>query len=385
MLYTLNKTSRKLPSFSSSLKAALSGERVSHDQIVSLLQSTDPSETDELHAEADKITRRLFGDYVSIRGIVEFSNDCEKACHYCGVPTYDNKFLIDHDSIMECCDFMFEKGYRNLVLQSGEVTTEERINWVLELLHKIKTKFGSEEDTGMCVILSIGELPREQYQRLFDAGANRYLLRIESSDPDLYASMHPKKNHSWQRRLQALRDLKDIGYVTGTGVMVGVPNQTFDHLAKDVEFFRDEGYHMIGLGPYLIHNNTIMGKKLIETTTPDERKQADKLKADITINTYDVIRILCPYVNIAATTALETLSQGYKKKALTGGANVLMPIITPKQFRGGYQLYEGKKEVDQDRQETHDMMMSLMKSIDKTPMFKKWNNPPLYTKTHKKK
>ncbi|OHS93977.1 radical SAM domain containing protein [Tritrichomonas foetus] len=384
MLYTLRKPTRSLPSFSSSLKAALASEKLSHDQIVSLLQTTNPSEVEQLHCEADKLTRKIFGDYVSIRGIVEFSNTCEKACHYCGVPTYNDKFLIDQESILECCDFMYEKGYRNLVLQSGEVTTNERIEWVLELLHRVKTKFGSEKDTGMCVVLSIGELSRQQYQKLFDAGANRYLLRIESSDPELYASMHPKKNHSFERRLEALRDLKSIGYVTGTGVMVGVPNQTFDHLAHDIEFFRDEGYHMIGLGPYLIHNDTIMGRKLMKETTADERKEADQLKADITLNTYDVIRLTCPLVNIAATTALETLSAGYKKKALTGGANVLMPIITPKQFRSGYQLYEGKKEVDMDRLQTHEMMLNLMKTINKTPMFKRWNHPPLYTKTQSK-
>mgnify|MGYP001028920344 CR=1 FL=1 len=379
MLYTLPKPTRILPSFASSLKAALAQQRLSHDQIVSLVQTTNRTEIDALHNAADSVTRKVFGDYVSIRGIIEFSNICEKRCDYCGVPTYDQKFLINQDVILRCCDFMYAEGYRNVVLQSGEVSTNERINWVLELVHKIKSKFGFEQDKGMCIVLSIGELSRQQYQKLFDAGANRYLLRIESSDPQLYSSMHPKTNHSFQRRLQALHDLKDIGYVTGTGVMVGVPNQTYDNLAQDIEFFRDEGYHMIGLGPYLVHNDTIMGKRILNTTTREERKEADLLKADITLNMYDTIRLLCPYVNIAATTALETLSPGYKKRALTGGANVLMPIITPKEFRDGYQIYEGKKEVNMDHIETHQMMLELMNAINKKPMFTKWNNPPLYT------
>lgn len=379
MLYTLPKPARALPSFSSSLKAAISSQKLSHDQIVSILQTRNPSEVEALHQAADKLTRKIFGNYVSIRGIIEFSNECEKSCHYCGVSTINQKFTIDKEAILDCCDFMYSEGYRNVVLQSGEVTTESRINWVLDLINKIKAKYGFAQDTGMCVVLSIGELSRQQYQKLFDAGANRYLLRIESSDPQLYASMHPKKNHSYQRRLQALHDLKDIGYVTGTGIMVGVPGQTFDHLAHDIEFFRDEKYHMIGLGPYLEHKDTPMGKKIINEYTESQRKEADQLKADITINMYDLIRLQCPYVNIAATTALDTLHAGYKKRALTGGANVVMPIITPKQFRNGYQLYEGKKEVDMDHIQTHKMMMELMKSIGKEATFKKWNNPPAYT------
>lgn len=379
MLYTLPKPARALPSFSSSLKAAISSQKLSHDQIVSILQTRNPSEVEALHQAADKLTRKIFGNYVSIRGIIEFSNECEKSCHYCGVSTINQKFTIDKEAILDCCDFMYSEGYRNVVLQSGEVTTESRINWVLDLINKIKAKYGFAQDTGMCVVLSIGELSRQQYQKLFDSGANRYLLRIESSDPQLNASMHPKKNHSYQRRLQALHDLKDIGYVTGTGIMVGVPGQTFDHLAHDIEFFRDEKYHMIGLGPYLEHKDTPMGKKIINEYTESQRKEVDQLKADVTINMYDLIRLQCPYVNIAATTALDTLHAGYKKRALTGGANVVMPIITPKKFRNGYQLYEGKKEVDMDHIQTHKMMMELMKSIGKEATFKKWNNPPAYT------
>lgn len=379
MLYTLPKPTRALPSFSSSLKAAISHQKLSHDQIVSILQTKNPNEIEALHQAADKTTKKIFGNGVSIRGIIEFSNECEKSCLYCGVPTYDQKFTISKKAILDCCDFMYSEGYRNVVLQSGEITTESRINWVLDLINQIKSKYGFEQDTGMCIVLSIGELSRQQYQRLFDAGANRYLLRIESSDPKLYASMHPKKNHTFKRRLEALHDLKDIGYVTGTGIMVGVPDQTYDHLAHDIEFFRDEKYHMIGLGPYLEHKDTPMGKKIIKNYTKDQRKEADKLKADVTISMYDLIRLQCPYVNIAATTALDTLSPGYKKKALTGGANVIMPIITPKQYRDGYQLYEGKKEVDMDHIQTHKMMLELMKSIGKEAIFTKWNNPPAYS------
>ena len=383
MLYTLRPPTRSLPSFSSCLKAVLDGKNLTHDQLVTLICARG-EEQKELHGRAGETTLRVFGNEISLRGIVEFSNTCEKRCHYCGVTSYDDKFLIPHEAILECCDYMYAKGYRNLVLQSGEVTSEARVNWISELLKKIRDKFGTERDTGMCVVLSCGEMTREQYKRWYDLGAQRYLLRIESSDPKLYAQMHPP-DHSWERRLQALRDLKEVGYVTGTGVMVGVPNQTFDHLAGDVRFFRDNGFHMIGLGPYVIHKDTVMGKDLLARTTPDERKEADYVKCQVTLNMYDVVRLQCPYVNIAATTALEALSPGSKMLALTGGSNVLMPIITPKQFRGGYQLYEGKKEVDMDREQTHQAVVELIKKLGKIPAFSKWNHPPLYTNMHKPK
>ena len=153
MLYTLPKPTRALPSFSSSLKAAISHQKLSHDQIVSILQTKNPNEIEALHQAADKTTRKIFGNGVSIRGIIEFSNECEKGCYYCGVPTYDNKFTISKEAILDCCDFMYSEGYRNVVLQSGEITTESRINWVLDLINKIKSKYGFEKDTGMCIVL----------------------------------------------------------------------------------------------------------------------------------------------------------------------------------------------------------------------------------------
>lgn len=378
-MYTLRRITRPLPSFKSSLQSAISGAILSHDELVSLLQASSPDEFNMLHDAAAEVTKRVFGNEVSIRGIVEFSNACEKRCTYCGVTAYDDKFLISHDQILECCDYMYRTGYRNLVLQSGEITSERRIDWVCDLLDKIRRKYTFEKDKGLCVVLSIGELSRKQYQRLFDAGAKRYLLRIEASDRKLYEQIHPKDgNHSYDRRIQCLRDLKDIGYVTGTGVMVGLPNQTFDNLANDIRFFRDNKYHMIGLGPYVIHKDTVMGKEILKTTTEKERDECSLRAGMTTLNMYNVLRLQCPYINIAATTALETLKKGYKKLALTGGSNVLMPIITPKQFRYGYQLYEGKKEVDMDREETHNMVLKLLKDIGKKPVFSKWNNPPLF-------
>ena len=134
MLYTLNKVTRPLPSFAESLETALSGKHMSHDKIVSLIQTTDPKEIKLLHDEAGKLTSKIFKDEISIRGIVEFSNSCEKHCHYCGVNAYEDKFLIPHESILECCDFMWSKGYRNLVLQSGEISSEKRMNWILFML-----------------------------------------------------------------------------------------------------------------------------------------------------------------------------------------------------------------------------------------------------------
>lgn len=380
-MYTLQPIKRKLPSFKNAFDAAISGAKLTHDQLVRLVSSTDQKEMSLIHDAAGEVVKKIYGNKVYIRGIVEFSNACEKRCYYCGVTAYDDKFVIPHKSILECTDYMYKVGYRNLVLQSGEITSEKRMHYIETLLHKIRDRYGTEPNKGMCVVLSVGELSKDQYQRLFNAGSQRYLLRIESSNPTLYASMHPR-SHLWTRRLQALNDLKRIGFVTGTGVMIGVPQQTFDDVASDIEFFRDGMFPMIGLGPYLIHNETVMGKKILASTTPEERKAADDLKVKITLNVYNTLRLQCPLLNIAATTALETLSPGSKAVALTGGCNVLMPIITPKIFRGGYQLYEGKKEVDMDREETHNMMLKLMKQIGKVPSFGEWNHPKLYMKLH---
>lgn len=383
-MYTLNSVTRPLPSFEEAIEAAVKGKFMTHDYITKLVSVDKPNEIKELHDAAGAVTKKVFHDEVSIRGIVEFSNTCEKNCHYCGVTSYEDKFIIPHESILECCDFMWEKGYRNLVLQSGEITSEARMNWIAGLLEKIFNKFGKDQDTGMCIILSIGELSKKQYQRFYDMGCQRFLLRVESSNPKLYASMHPP-DHLFSRRLQCLQDLKDIGYVTGTGSMVGTPNQTYDDIASDIEFFRDGQFPMIGLGPYIIHNDTVMGQELLKRTTEEERKAADKLKVQVTLNVYNTIRLVCPYNNIAATTALDTLSPGAKAIALTGGSNVVMPIITPKVFRGGYQLYEGKKEVDEDREQTHQRVLKLCDSIKKTPVFNRWNHPPLYKMLHNKK
>ena len=380
-MYTLRPVKRNLPSFKSAFEAARSGAKLTHDQLVRLVSTTNKSEMDCLHDAAGELNKKIYNNKIFTRGIIEFSNACEKRCHYCGVTAYDDKFLISHDAILECTDYMYEIGYRNLVLQSGEITSEPRIRYLEELLHKIQQRYGTEPNKGMCVVLSVGELSRQQYQRLFDAGSQRYLLRIESSNPELYKSMHPP-DHLFSRRIQALNDLKSIGYVTGTGVMVGVPNQTYDDLAGDIEFFRDGRFPMIGLGPYIIHKDTVMGRQLLKTTTEKERKNADILKVKITLNIYNVLRLQCPMINIAATTALETLSPGSKAIALSGGCNVLMPIITPKIYRGGYQLYEGKKEVDMDREKTHQSMLELLKSIGKIPSFGEWNHPKLYLQDH---
>ena len=289
-------------------------------ELVHLL--TDPEAASPLYAAADRVRREYVGDQVELRGLIEFSNICRQNCLYCGLRR-DNRevprYRLEAPMILEFGRRAAELGYKTLVMQSGEdeFFTPERLGPVLAELMKL----------GVALTLSIGEKSREEYAALRAAGADRYLLRIETTDKELYEKMDP--GMSWDNRVRCLRDLKELGYEVGTGSLVGLPGQTFESLARDLLFFQELDADMVGIGPFIPNPDTPLAGAAGGTFNLACRMMA-------------LTRLLLPDANIPATTAMETLQPDGRMLALQRGANVVMPNVTDTDYRKMYMLYPGK-------------------------------------------
>ncbi len=290
---------------------------------------------DAVLAAAYEVKTARVGRRVFLRGLVEIGNVCAKNCFYCGLRR-DNaacrRYRLDAGEIVRMARRAFELRYGSVVLQSGELESDENTARIERAVRAIRA-FAPEEK--FAIVLSLGEQSDDVYRRWKDAGATRYLLRIETSDPELYKTLHPA-DHSWERRRDCLRSLKRLGYQLGSGVMIGLPGQTADSLAGDLLFFRDEDVDMIGMGPFLPHPDTPLGK-----TKVDESEQLR-----LGVNMVAAARLFLPDRNIAATTVLQNLAPDGREQALLAGANVVMPNVTDIGFRGAYELYK-KPVVDE--------------------------------------
>jgi len=309
-------------------------------EIIQLLKTTGEERTALLkRAQEVKVTET--GNKVYFRGLVEFSNICAKDCLYCGIRKGNDKVLrydVSDDEILESCRFARENRFASVVLQSGELSSPAFIKRVDDLLKKIKQISNGE----LGITLSCGEQSLETYRRWFESGAHRYLLRIESSNRELYYKIHPENEiHSFEKRIEALENLKTAGYQVGTGVMIGLPFQTYEHLADDLLFFKELDIDMCGMGPYLEHEDTPLYQYRHLLKTKQER-------FDLALNMIAVLRLLMPDINIAAATALQAIDPAGREKALAIGANVIMPNLTPTAYREEYQLYENKPCLDED-------------------------------------
>jgi len=306
-------------------------------ELAQLLMWPDAS---DVFAAAYAVKCREIGRVVSFRGIVEFGNICEKDCYYCGIRKSNanvRRYRMEADEILREAKWAFDAGYGNVVLQSGELTGTANIAFVEDVLKRIHA-FGGD-DFG--VTLSLGEQTEETFRLWRDAGAHRYLLRIETSNPILYAKLHPA-DHSWNRRLECLRALRRSGYQVGSGVMAGLPGQTMNDLAADIEFFASEDIDMIGMGPYIPHADTPLGKNMEWTA---ETRTA---RLQLALRMIAVTRLYLHDVNIAASTALQALDPQGREKGVLAGANVVMPNVTDVRFRSDYRLYEGKPCLDEN-------------------------------------
>lgn len=336
--------------------------------ITELLSLTGEEEREVLRRAADEVLRREVGPAVYYRGIVEFSNICALDCLYCGIRRGNggvDRYSLEDEQILSSVKWCAENGYGSVVLQSGERRDREFIRHVERLLIRIKEETRSEKlPRGVGITLSVGEQTEETYRRWFQAGAHRYLLRMETSDPDLFRRIHPPEQ-SLEARLRALGALRKAGYQVGTGVMIGLPGQTPAMLARDILTFRDLDVDMIGMGPYIVsHGSPLAEQGMME-------KQA-LLK--LAFNMIAVTRLVLRDVNIAATTALQALTSDGRERGLTYGANVTMPNLTPRGVRKSYQLYEGKPCVEEDKEECRGCLLGRIRSVDRDVAFDAWGD-----------
>lgn len=303
-----------------------------HD-IIAMLRS-EGEQKRELFRLAAEVKSAAIGEGIYLRGLIEYSNVCCKNCYYCGIRS-DSKierYTLSHQQVLEATKYAFENNFGSVVLQSGENNSEKFVEDIIYLLREIKSLSNGE----LGITLSLGEQTPETYRQWLDAGASRYLLRIEASNRELYGRIHPgDSTHDYDRRLQAINYLHVAGYMVGTGVMIGLPFQTVEDLADDLLFMRDMNIDMCGMGPYILSAGTPLAQYADEL-------QSKEWRFDMTLKMIAVLRLLMPDINIAATTALQAIDPEGLLKAIAAGANVIMPNLTPDALKANYTLYNNK-------------------------------------------
>lgn len=293
------------------------------EELKNLIESG--AQDEELFFWADEARRRYYGTDVYIRGLIEFTNYCKNDCLYCGIRRSNQKadrYRLTREEILKCCREGYRLGFRTFVLQGGEDAyfTDDRM---CEIVSAIRERYPD-----CAVTLSLGERSKESYQRLFDAGADRYLLRHETADREHYRRLHPRELDPDNRR-RCLWNLKEIGYQTGSGFMVGSPYQTPQNLLEDLRFLQELKPSMIGIGPFVPHRDTPFGKCAAGTL-------------QLTLRMVAILRLMFPYALIPSTTALGTIHPRGRELGLKAGANVVMPNLSPAGVRKLYELYDNK-------------------------------------------
>ncbi|MFI3292724.1 MAG: [FeFe] hydrogenase H-cluster radical SAM maturase HydE [Rikenellaceae bacterium] len=304
------------------------------------------NDTKYLHYLAKTVTQKIFGQKIFVRALIEITNRCANNCYYCGIRASNrevHRYTLTHSEIMESCHEAYNLGLRTFVLQGGEDPTMSD-EWVVELVDKIHTLYPD-----CAITLSLGERSAELYQRLFDAGATRYLLRHESHNAELYKALHPS-SMSLNKRLKALDDLKRIGYQTGTGVMVGAPHQTIDHIVEDIKYIERLRPEMVGIGAFIPHH-----------ATPFAEYPAGSV--GMTLKLISIFRLINPRALIPATTALATLSKDGREHGILSGANVVMPNFSPQYVREDYALYDNKASFGSESGEGIKLLKKSLASI----------------------
>ena len=335
-----------------------SSRNITLQQLRELLTTNDDELLRCLFNRASLTAQSVYGKKIFMRGLIEISNHCKNDCLYCGIrcsKTSVQRYRLSAETILDCCREGYGLGFRTFVLQGGEDPwfTDEKL---VALVGQIRTEFPD-----CAITLSLGERSRASYQALYDAGANRYLLRHETASPEHYARLHPH-SMSFLNRMQCLNDLKEIGYQVGCGFMVGSPFQTVETLYADLQFLRTFQPHMVGIGPFIPAQGT-----------PFEGEKAGSV--DITVRLLAIIRLLLPKVLLPATTALGTLHPQGREMGIAAGANVIMPNLSPTDNRKNYSIYDNKLATGSEAAECVEQIRQSLSKIDATPAVDRGDYP----------
>ena len=295
------------------------------EDLKALLTSLTEDEEKYLYEQASSVAKSVYGNQVFLRGLIEFSNYCKNDCIYCGIRRSNanaSRYRLSKEEILNCAKAGYELGFRTIVLQSGEDMSYSDDD-ICDIVKSIKSELGD-----VAVTLSIGEKSYESYKKYFEAGADRYLLRHETINAEHYSKLHPSEMKI-SERVECLKNLKEIGFQVGCGIMVGSPYQTVDNIVEDLKFMKEFKPHMIGVGPFIAHKDT-----------PFKDETSGTLED--TLHLLAIIRLMLPKVLLPATTALGTINPLGRELGIKAGANVVMPNLSPTSVRDKYMLYDGK-------------------------------------------
>jgi biotin synthase len=323
------------------------------------VREEEPARLERLWAAADAVRQAHVGDEVHLRGLVELSNVCVRQCAYCGIRAGHRglrRYRMTADEVLACAREITSFGFGTAVLQSGEDYGLTR-DWVADVVRRIK------RETPLAVTLSLGERSEADLLAWREAGADRYLLRFETSDPELYARIHPQRPGQEHDRFWVLRRLRDLGYEVGSGMMVGIPGQTWDTLAGDVWTLREYDHDMIGIGPFIPHPDTPLGSRACADAGPEQVPPSE----DVVLRAVALARLVCPGANIPSTTALATINplRG-REHGLQRGANVVMPNFTPSEYRVLYEIYPGKACLHETAGTCRECLVARIEGIGRT-------------------
>ncbi len=324
-------------------------------QIETWLREKKSAQLEKLWQEADQVRERSVGNAVHLRGLLEISNHCSRDCQYCGIRGGRKnleRFRMTRPEIEQCIRQLAEFGYGTVVLQAGEdpgitpSSIEGLVDWI-------------KQHTDLAITLSLGEQTLEVLKRWKEAGADRYLLKIETTDPVLLDKIQPGRPYG--SRMDTLDRLSQLGYEVGSGIMVGIPGQTYEMVAKDIQWFKDMDLDMIGIGPFIPHKDTPLSDTPSGVTSKKEQVSGTETMANKVIA---LSRIVCPEANIPATTALASINTEFgREKALSHGANIVMPNVTPKKYSVLYDIYPGKACISETADVCHSCIKNRIKSI----------------------
>jgi len=361
----------------SNIDQILEKDNFSRAELIELLACEGEAKK-KLFDKAADIKRKFVGNKVYFRGLIEFSNICAKNCFYCGIRSGNKKlkrYYVTEEEVLEAVKYAYENKYASLVIQAGERSNKRFVNQITQLLIKINKLTNYE----LGITLSLGEQTEETYKIWKEeAGVRRYLLRIETSKPELYKKIHPDNSlHSYKNRLKSLETLKKLDYQVGTGVMIGLPFQTINDLADDLIFFKEFDIDMAGMGPYIEHEDTPLFKYRNTLMSKKER-------LDLSLKMVALLRIIMKDINIAATTAMQTLDKMGREKALKVGSNIIMPNLTPVKYRENYLLYEDKPCIDEEASECKNCLEARIHIAGDEIGYGEWGDSPHYEKRKRK-